>query len=128
MGFLVVNGALCQCSFGAAPSALVVVRPTITAGNQPAANINDNKPNTNVMPFAMCQSLSNPAVASATTAASGVLTPQTCTPVTTAPWTPGCVKVQLDGAPALHDGCTLMCSFAGVIKINSAGQTVVQAS
>ena len=50
MGQLVVNGALLQCSFGVAPSALTVLPKNLTnAGGVPAANIMDNIPNTNIM-------------------------------------------------------------------------------
>lgn len=123
---LVVNLAVLQCSFGVAPSPLTVLPANrVQAGFQPAANIMDFKPNVNIMPFGMCSSPSNPAVISATAAAMGVLTPMPCVPVTTAPWTPGAAKTLIANMPALHDGCTCMCAWAGVIKVNVPGQFTV---
>jgi len=74
MGVQVTEGAVLMCSFGVAPSMLNVVVPTVTAGSMPAANIMDAVPMVNIMPFGMCVTPSNPAVAAATAAALGVLT------------------------------------------------------
>jgi hypothetical protein len=67
--------------------------------------------------------MANPAVAAATAAALGVLTPMPCVPVTTAPWAPGSPTVLIGNMPALNDQSKLMCNWGGVIQINSAGQT-----
>jgi hypothetical protein len=124
---LVVNSAVTQCSFGAAPSTLIVLPIHRTFGcSQPAANIMDHIPMTNILPFGMCTSLANPAVASATAAAQGVLTPMPCVPVVPAPWAPGCLKTLLDNMPALNDVSQCMCTWGGVIKINFAGQVTIQ--
>jgi hypothetical protein len=124
---LVVNGAVTQCSFGMSPSTLIVLPIHRVLGcTQPAANINDHIPMTNIVPFGMCNSLANPTVASATAAAQGVLTPMPCVPVVPAPWVPGAVTVLLDGMPALDDVSTCMCTWAGVIKINFAGEATIQ--
>ena len=126
MGQLVVNGALLQCSFGAAPSSMVVTPKNLTnAVSVPAANIMDNIPMTNIMPFGVCTSLANPQVAAATAAALGVLTPQPCIPVTVAPWAPGSPTVMIKNLPALNNSSKLMCTWAGVISINLAGQFTV---
>jgi len=123
----VCNGAALQCSMGMAPGTLVVLplHRTLTS-NQPAANIMDNKPMVNIMPFGMCQSPANPTVAAATAAALGVLTPMPCIPATTAPWAPGSPTVLLDNMPALNDTSKLMCMWAGVISVNFAGQATEQ--
>ena len=79
-----------KCTFGMTPSSLMVtvpLRPMIQ--NKPKATIMDFAPLVNILPFGMCQSLSNPMVASATSAAMGVLTPMPCIPVIVAPWAPG---------------------------------------
>ena len=126
MGILVVNGAQCMCSFGMAPSALTVLPDKMTNGqNMPVANIMDNKPMVNIMPFGMCQSMANPAVASATAAAMGVLTPQPCTPMTASPWAPGSPTVLVKGQPALNNSCKLMCSYGGVLSVTYPGQNTV---
>jgi hypothetical protein len=115
MPLLVNLGSQIQCSFGAAPSALLVVVPQVCGEKTPAANINDHIPMTNIPPFGMCSSPSNPTVAAATAAASGVLTPMPCVPLTTAPWVPGSPTVMLRGAPALSQSCQCLCNWGGVI-------------
>jgi hypothetical protein len=94
--------------------------------NMPAANIMDNKPMVNILPFGMCSSLANPQVAAATTAALGVLTPMPCIPVTVTPWAPGSPKVMLANMPTLNNTCTLNCTWGGVITIEQPGQTQVE--
>lgn len=125
MGCLVTGTAVLQCSFGAAPSTLMTLPTNKVVVDMPAANIMDNKPFVNILPFGVCSSLANPTVASATTAASGVLTPMPCTPVTVAPWTVGKIPILIGNMPALSDDSKLMCSWAGVISINFAGQVKV---
>ncbi len=123
MGMHVCMGAMMTCSFGMAPSSLVVLPLNKTMGSAgPYANIMDNKPMMNVMPFGMCQSLANPMVAAATAAAMGVLTPMPCIPVTAAPWVPGAPTVLLANMPALNNSSKLMCNWAGVIQITVPGQ------
>jgi hypothetical protein len=122
----VVNGAQMQCIFCTMPSALVATPENRTnAGRPPAATIMDNVPMRNVMPFGMCTTLSNPQVAAATAAAQGVLTPQPCIPVTTAPWKLGSATVMVGGRPALDSNCRLTCQWGGVISVVSAGQQMV---
>jgi hypothetical protein len=83
MGMQVVAGATMMCSFGAAPSALIVLPQNKTmTGGPPAANIMDHKPIVNIPTFGACTSLANPTVAAATAAALGVLTPMPCVPNT----------------------------------------------
>ncbi|MCE9666986.1 DUF4280 domain-containing protein [Myxococcus stipitatus] len=125
MGAQVVMGAVLQCSFGVAPSSLVVLPVNKVLATTPAANILDNKPVLNIPPFGMCRSMSNPTVAAATAAAKGVLTPMPCVPATAAPWAPGCPKVMVGSAPALESNSKLMCSYGGVIQVVSPGQVKV---
>jgi len=126
MGQVVCNGAMMMCSFGVAPSSLIVTPENTTmASKQPAATIMDNVPNKNILPFGMCLSLANPQVAAATSAALGVLTPQPCIPVTVAPWVTGSPTVLIKNKPALTNTSTLMCNWAGVITITQPGQFTV---
>jgi hypothetical protein len=122
MGAQVVMGAMLQCSFGVAPSSLMVLPTNRVLGDTPAANIMDNVPMLNVLPFGMCSSPSNPTVAAATAAALGVLTPMPCVPVTVAPWVPGVPTVLIGNMPAVDNNCKLMCSWGGVIQVVSPGQ------
>ena len=126
MGMQVCAGAMLQCSFGAAPSALVVTPEKCVMTMTPAANIMDHIPMKNIMPFGMCITQSNPAVAAATSAALGVPTPAPCVPATASPWVPGSPTVMIGNQPALNDTSKLMCSYGGVISVVNPGQTSVQ--
>ncbi|MFT4840241.1 MAG: hypothetical protein ACI8UD_000997 [Planctomycetota bacterium] len=125
MALQVVAGAMLQCSFGVAPSSLVVLpkNKTLCTG-PPAATIMDNIPMMNIMPFGMCSSPANPQVIAATAAALGVPTPMPCIPVIPAPWMPGATTMLIANQPALNNSSKCMCAWAGVISINFAGQTV----
>ena len=125
MAMQVCMGAMLQCSFGAAPSSLVVLPKNKVLTQTPDANIMDNKPLVNIMPFGMCSSLANPTVASATAAALGTLTPMPCVPVIPAPWAPGAPTVLIANMPALNNTSKLMCAYGGVIQIVNPGQNTV---
>jgi hypothetical protein len=127
MGLLACTGATLNCTMGLAPSSLMVLPINRVLGATPIANIMDNKPFLNVLPFAMCTSLANPAVAAATAAALGVLTPMPCTPMTVAPWMPGVPTVLIGNMPALDMNSKLVCAFGGMIAILAPGQFQVQA-
>lgn len=122
MGSQVVSGAVLQCSFGVAPSALSVLPANQVNSTTPSATVMDNIPALNIPPFGMCQSLANPTVAAATAAAMGALTPMPCMPVTVSPWVPGSTKVFIKGKPALTSDSMCNCAWGGVIKINVPGQ------
>lgn len=127
MPMMMTTGAMMQCSFGAAPSSLNILPANgVMAGSLPAATIKDNIPMVNIPPFGMCSSMANPAVASATAAALGALTPMPCTPVPAGPWIPGVPTRMIGGMPVLNDTCKLMCAFAGVIQFTAPGQATVQ--
>jgi len=126
LAFQVCMGAMLQCSFGVAPSSLIVLPTRCVLTTTPAATIMDNIPMVNILPFGMCSSLANPAVAAATTAALGVLTPMPCVPVTPAPWVPGAPTVLIGNMPALDNSSKLMCAWAGLIQIVAPGEFTVQ--
>jgi len=124
MGKYVCNGAITQCSFGLAPGALNIVAPMAPKiGGQAMATIADMLP-LNIGTFGMCQTPSNPAVAAATAAASGVLTPAPCTPIVAAPWAPAS-QVMVCGKPALLNNGKCACAYGGVISINMPGNLMV---
>lgn len=126
MPFLVCMGATLQCSFGLTPSVLTVLPQNRLMVPTPAANIMDHVPMVNIIPFGMCSSMANPQVASATSAALGVLTPQPCVPVTLAPWAPGSPLFLIGGMPALNNTSKLMCTWLGVIQVINPGQMTIQ--
>lgn len=124
MAILVNMGASMMCTMGAAPSTLAVLPANkVMAENKPAATIMDNKPMVNIPPFGMCKSPSNPTVATATTAAAGVLTPMPCVPVIPAPWSPGSATVKIANFPALNNSSKCMCTWGGSISITNPGCT-----
>ena len=127
MPLQVCMGAMMQCTFGMAPSSLVVL-PTnrVMTNNVPDANIMDHIPMVNIMPFGMCSSPSNPTVAAATAAALGVLTPMPCIPATPAPWIAGAPTVLLGNFPSLDNVSQLMCIWGGVITFSDAGEETVE--
>lgn len=125
MGLQCCTGAQMSCSMGTAPASFSATPRPLTTSGVPVGNINDHVPMMNIAPFGMCQSLANPMVAAATAAASSVLTPQACIPVTTAPWAPGSAAVLIGNMPALNNSSTLSCSWAGTITFSDAGQVAV---
>ncbi len=126
MGQLVVSTDQCTCTFGTSPASIVILPAAMVNGtSQPAGTIMDNASMVNIPPFGMCQSLANPQVASATAAASGVLTPQPCLPVIAAPWAPGSATVMIGNKPALNNSSKCMCNWGGSISITSAGQGTI---
>jgi Domain of unknown function (DUF4280) len=126
MPLQVCMGANMMCSFGMAPSQLVVL-PTnrVNTNMVPDANIMDYIPMVNIMPFGMCMSPANPMVAAATAAAMGVLTPMPCIPMTQNPWVAGAPTVNLGFAPTLDNISLLMCNWGGVIQFVDAGEFTV---
>jgi hypothetical protein len=123
----VVTGAMMTCSFGVAPAVLNATPMGVTAGELPAATIMDMAPMVNIPTFGMCNTPTNPVVATATAAALGVLTPMPCIPATTTPWAPGAVSVTIGKLPALTNTCMCNCMWGGVITITSPGQVFVEA-
>lgn len=126
MPLQVCMGAMMQCTFGAAPSSLVVL-PTnrVLTNEMPDANIMDHIPMVNILPFGVCMSLANPTVAAATAAALGVLTPMPCIPNTPAPWIAGAPTVLLANFPTLDNVSQLMCIWGGVITFSMPGEETV---
>ena len=109
--------AMCMCSFGVAPSTLMVlpISRTLTS-NKPAATIQDHIPFMNIMPFGMCTSPANPMVIAQLGA------PAACIPLTTSPWIIGSPLVMIGNQPALSNSSMLMCNWAGVINITMPGE------
>jgi hypothetical protein len=122
----VCMGANMMCTFGMAPSSLVVLPLNMVQTNMvPDANIMDHIPLVNIMPFGMCMSPANPVVAAATAAALGVLTPMPCIPNTTTPWVVGAPTVLLGNMPTLDNISQLMCMWGGVITFVTPGEFTV---
>lgn len=112
---LAVFGTQITCTFGLAPSVIIPTQKTVLAEGRPVVQITDIAPVTNIPPFAMCQSMANPAVAAATSSAGGVLTPMPCTPLITAPWSPPAQKTLVAGIPAATVMSRCTCAYGGSI-------------
>lgn len=121
---LVIHGAKLKCSEGLSPSTLSVLPSSRADGDeQPAATVMDHQPMMNIAPFGMCKAQANPAVAAATAAAMGALTPMPCVPVVAAPWSPGAsiVTIDGDGQKALTDSSRCACAWSGSIEVTDPG-------
>jgi hypothetical protein len=116
-----VAGAVLTCSFGTAPATLNVLPTGVIIEDRPAATITATAMGVNIPPFAMCTSLANPAVAAATSAALGVLTPMPCTPAVVGTWIPQVPNVLVGGEPVLTMGAQCMCAYAGLIAMTFPG-------
>ena len=118
-----VLGAQLKCPMGTAPSSLIVLpQHRVQLGGKFKANIGDCKPMVNVPPFGLCKSLANPAVAAATSAACGTLTPMPCTPACSI-WIGGKTDLLIDGMPALMKGDKAVCPLgASMIEVKESGQ------
>lgn len=112
MALAVCAGAMLQCSFGAAPSSLMVLPINQVMGNTPLANIMDQKPMVNILGFGVCNQVPS--------------MPRPCTFVPAGSWLPGSPKVLIKNAPALNQSCKLMCGVGGVISILNPGQNSIQ--
>ena len=127
MGFCLCCGGMLSCPFGAAPVPLnVAPMARVMVAGMPAGCMADCVPMTNIPAFGMCSNPANPAVAAATAAKLGVLTPVPCVPVPAGPWMNPSPKVMIGGKPAITDGSKLMCAWGGQISVQFAGQTSVQ--
>ena len=97
----VVGTAVTNCIFslGGAPSTFIPTPRPILSSSLINGVIIDNIPFTNIVPFPMCCSPSNPAFIAATSAALGV------------------PNVLIANIPVLDNTCTLTCALGGVISI-----------
>lgn len=126
MSMWVSSGAVLRCSFSTTPSMLTVTPEKKVLTTMPLATVMDYVPIKNIASFGMCTSLTNPTVASATSAAFGTLTPMPCVPVFPAPWAPGSTSVFVANIPALNQTCKLSCAYGGVVEITNPAVTNIQ--
>ena len=119
----VVDGAKLECSMGDSSSDLKVLpQHCVQLTGKNKANVGDCKPFVNIQPFGKCQSMANPAVAAATAASYGKLTPMPCTPACSA-WIPSKMDFLLDGMPPLMNSDKTVCPLGvGMIKVSDSGQ------
>jgi hypothetical protein len=118
---LVVHGAQLECSQGSSPSQYAVNSDMADSDGKNIGTVMDFVPILNIKAFGMCKTQTNPQVASATAAALGVLTPQPCIPIVTAPWSPGSSISSIDGKKVLTEDSTCKCQWTGSISVKQAG-------
>ncbi|HXT94600.1 MAG TPA: DUF4280 domain-containing protein [Trebonia sp.] len=119
MAVQVSTGAQVECSFGAAPAVFSASGENVAATT--AAGVVTDVEEENIPSFGMCSAPTNPDVMAATAAALGTLTPAPCVPVLS-PWTPGALRVTVNGVAALGSDSKCMCDWAGVIQVIDPGQ------
>jgi hypothetical protein len=115
---------------GTTPSVLTVLpapdhRGVVGPPPRLLATINDHIPEANIKSFGMCVSPANPAVQTATAAASGVPTPAPCVPATATPWAPAATGVLIEGVPAVSQEATCQCIWKGTVGVVNPGQIKV---
>lgn len=125
---VVVTGGMLTCTMGGSPGTFTGGCTKVFVQGKPAGTVADTAMGTNIAPFGMCQSLANPAVAAATAAALGVLTPMPCTPMIAGMWTPGAQHVVFEGKATLLQTDIATCAYAGTVSVVDAGQTVAFAT
>jgi len=97
----IVTGALCMCSFGAAPGTIsATTAPLVKGIDMPIGTIMDKA----VTPFGICAQIPT--------------APVPCSPVITS-WVPGCPTVLVDKKPMLTNSCKGICAKGGVITFVS---------
>lgn len=122
---VVIQGTLLKCSFGNAPTPIMVLPDKKVKSMMPVAVKTDHIPILNILPFGMCSNPANPMVIAATAAAMGVLTPMPCVPCTVQDWEQPCKKVKIHGKEAINMDSKLKCLYGGNIQIAAPIQPTV---
>lgn len=126
MGKPVILTGICKCSFGAAPTPLMVIPSNVFISKLPTATIMDFVPFLNIIPFGVCRNLANPTVLAATIAHFGILTPMPCIPIVTSPWTPVNPLVTVQNKPMLVNSAMNNCIWSGgIITVTFPGVSLV---
>lgn len=109
----VVAGNKCKCQWGTMSVGILSLIPhKVVIGGKPACVLSDRPPS-----FGMCSCKTNPAVISATAAASGVPTPAPCVPMFLTPWAPGAKTVLAGSMPLVNNRSKLVCFYGGVVTV-----------
>jgi hypothetical protein len=120
MSVMVTDGATLCCSFSVPPKpGKLKILPfnRVKVEGHWAATIMDHIPQVNIPSFGMCLAPTNPMVIKNTALAGGIPTPDTCIPLTPAPWITGAPTVQIGSIPALDRTAHCLCTWLGVISI-----------
>lgn len=112
--------ATSMCEYGVSPMPLLSIPmgAPVMAGGMLALTLPQVTPYANVLPFALCESSSNPLVDLIGTAP--------CTPMTVLPWLPDSFTVLVNGEPWAFEDSLTMCAYAGEISVLIPSQFTVQ--
>ncbi len=126
MGMWLSEGALLECDMGLAPTPLNVLPINrVVADFMPIASIVCGVPFLNIVPFGLCKSPANPAVAAIIASSLGAVTQGPCIPMTEA-WIPADPTIVVTTGPCIDNAASiLMCDWGGVIKPTLSGQMCV---
>lgn len=121
--YYVVRGAELKCAFGDQSSKLQMpMDHGVFVDRDAQANLMDNKPMINILPFGQCNAPLNPTLIAAKAASSGAVQKVPCIPVTVAPWIGAKMDALVGKLPAVTDASCLLCAWMGRITVENAGQ------
>lgn len=117
MGLCVCKGAKIKCSMGEKEVELAALPVPIKYEGNELISVLNFIPYLNIPSLGKCKSPANPMVIA------NKMMPNTCVPMTIAPWSPGAKKLKvLGGTAALMEKDTNMCMWAGKVEITDPGQ------
>ena len=123
MGLCVCKWAKIKCSQGDNEVELSVLPVPIKVDGNELVSVLNFVPYLNIPSFGKCKSMINPMVIA------NKFAPNTCVPMTIAPWSPGAKKLKvLGGTAALLEKDTNTCLWAGKIEITDPGQKEMTAT
>lgn len=112
----VCSGATLSCTCGVGTSELrASTRGLSYEQNRSAATVADCQPLVNIPPFAACTSTLSPQPP--------VGGGRACAPSFATLWTSRVASIRIDGLPVLDDTATILCTYGGMVRIQSPGQS-----
>ena len=115
-----VVGATCKCPFGSVCPIVVLPTTNVFISGRQCVRMPNAQAIVNIPSFGMCNNPGNPAVIEIPP---GIIIPTACIPNITNPnWLTKKFNVKVCGQPVCSDGDMCMCSYGGIITIETSGQ------